>query len=267
MDKLETLLSNFGLKPEEVEIYIFLLKNGEQTVLEVARNVTSSRTKVYRILEDLDKQGFVTIVMSDRGKRFKANSPEKLDLIISAKEEEIQKLKKSKEELIKQLPFFIPKSDKKSKVLYYEGKEGLRQITWNSLKADGELRIFEIGQTMDSFTTEEFAEKVREEFMIRKVYIYQLTNFEKIEPYTNLQQFADNWWEVRYIDPKELSLNFEMVIYNDVLAMYTYRDNEAFGIEIQNSDLVRMQVQIFDFLWSKGRRMKIGKGGKAWLDE
>jgi sugar-specific transcriptional regulator TrmB len=262
-DKLKNLLKPFGLNDEESSIYLILIEKGANSALEISRLLHMGRTKVYRILDKLIKKSLVNEKMDDSGKRFEASSIDKLEMMIEEKENELEKLKESKKRIFKELSFFKAKDDKKSKALYYSGKEGLKQITWNSLKAKDTLYIFEMGQSMTPFTGIKFSEKVREELIVRKIFTKQLTNYKKIEAYTKLKQYPKDWWEVRYIDPKELSLDFELLIYNDTVAIYTYKNEEYFGVEIYNEDLAKMQKQMFNFIWSKGKKMKIGKGGEA----
>lgn len=262
-DNTQNLLEQFGLSQGESSIYLFLLKEGTKSALELSRGLRIGRTKVYRLLESLASKNLVNEKLDEVGKKFEASSIDKLEMLLKEKEAELEKLKESKEKILKKLSFFEGKRDKKSKILYYSGHEGLKQITWNSLKAKGVIYVFEMGQSMNPFTGKRFAEKVREEFYLRKIITKQLTNFEKIEPYTNVEQYVKHYWEVRYIDPKELSLDFELVIYNDIVAIYTYKENECFGVEIHNKDLVRMQKQIFEYMWEKAKKMKVEKGGKA----
>ena len=59
-------------------------------------------------------------------------------------------------------------------------------------------------------------------------------------------------------------MDFEVLMYNDTYAMYSYENNEIFGVEIINPKLAAMQKQIFDFMWRHSRRMKmVSEGGAA----
>ena len=71
--------------------------------------------------------------------------------------------------------------------------------------------------------------------------------------------------EVRYIEETALKIDFEVLVYNNVVTIYTYQ-KELFGIEIYNSSLARMQKQLFQFVWNSAKEMKVGKGGKAWIE-
>jgi hypothetical protein len=73
-------------------------------------------------------------------------------------------------------------------------------------------------------------------------------------------------WDVRYIDPKVLDIKFEMVIYNDICALYSYEGKEAFGVEIQNPNLAKMQIQIFKAMQRLAVPLiKTGARGEAHL--
>ncbi|MFC1780258.1 helix-turn-helix domain-containing protein, partial [Patescibacteria group bacterium] len=134
-DKLSRLLKPFGLNEEESSIYLVLLEKGTNSALEISRLLHMGRTKVYRILEKLTEKNLINEIMDESGKKFEASSIDKLEMMIGEKENELEKLKESKDEIFKELEFFKGKKSKKSKTLYYSGLNGLKQITWNSLKA------------------------------------------------------------------------------------------------------------------------------------
>lgn len=264
-DNTQELLKQFGLSDDGSKIYLFLLKKGVKSALEISRELKMGRTKIYRIVENLNKMGLVKEKFDDLGKKFEASTYKQLEMILKEKETELEKLRETKEKVFEKLKTFQkPTSDKKSKVLYYHGVDGLKQITWNSLIAKGELNIFEISEGMHPFTGKKFAEKMREEYFLRKIFTKQLTNIKKFEPFTNVEQYVECCWKVRFIDPKALSMDFELLIYNDVVAIYDYKkQDDVWGIEIYNRDLAHMQKQIFAFLWSSAKKMKIGKDGGA----
>lgn len=166
-------------------------------------------------------------------------------------------------DLINEFPEFLP-SDSRSKVINYVGIEGLKQVTVNSLRAKGELRIFEI-ENMGSFLNFGFCEEVRQGFIDRNIHVKELTNQENQPAWTKVQKFVDGYWECRYVDPKVLQTHLEMVIYNDVVALYAYKEKHIFCVEIYNPNLATMQKQMFDFIWRYSEPLIIGSGGAARL--
>lgn len=261
-DKLSKHLEPFGLSKEEASIFLLLLQKGSKSALGISRELHNGRTKVYRLLEGLTKYGLVTVKIDEVGKKFEAKSYKQLELLLTNKEYEVERLRKAKSKIFDELASIKGKVDKKSKVLYYTGKEGLKQVTWNSTKAKDKLYLFEI-LDMSAFLDYGFCEKVRVEFVKNKVKVFELTNQKNVPAWTNIEDFTKNYWECRNIDPKELEMRFEMLLYNDVYAMYSFQNYDIFCVEIYNQNLANMQKQIFEFMWAKAKKMKVGKGGKA----
>jgi hypothetical protein len=120
---------------------------------------------------------------------------------------------------------------------------------------------------MSQFLNKGFAERARLELVKNQVTVHEITNEKEFDDWTNVTKLVEEYWQVRYLDPEELSMEFEMLVYNDVFAMYNYIDKEIFGVEIYNEKLASMQKQIFDFIWLKGRSMKIiSKHGAGILE-
>ncbi|MBI3577255.1 hypothetical protein HY086_04420 [Candidatus Gottesmanbacteria bacterium] len=149
-------------------------------------------------------------------------------------------------------------------VITYTGPEGLKQVTLNSLDADHDgLRLFEI-KSMEEFVPQQEAEKIRQEFVNRKIYTKELSNVSYLEPWTDVEELVKTYWRFRYIDPKKFEIKTEILIYNDVVAMYDYREG-IFCVEIHNKKLADMQKGLFDYLWNLAETPIIGPGGRTSL--
>ncbi len=165
---------------------------------------------------------------------------------------------------------FLSKSSdtniEKSQIKYFTGKSGLEQITWNSTKAKDLLRIYEIDD-IDILVGNDFADKTLDEYVKNKVFDKQLSNLNAMDDCTKVAEFIDNWWEARYISREEIDIQFETMIYNDVVCMYEYQDNEIFCVEIYNETLAETQKQIFDLVWSFAKPLrKLNSFGSAKID-
>lgn len=269
-DNLVNLIKPFGLSTEEANIYLHLLRNGILTALKISRELGMARTKVYRILDRLIETGLVTKKLGNRGLEFISQSYRQFDLLLAQKESELLTLKLSTPNIYQALANLGSGVEKSAEVLYFQGIEGLKQVTWNSLNAKDELLIFEI-LDMSAFLDFGFCEKVRQEFVRRKVKVRELSNQKHMPPWTKVNEFVEKFWQCRYIDPKLLKMNFEMLIYNDVYAIYNvsdtieaskapkynFKEGQIFCVEVHNQDLANMQRQIFNFMWQKAQRMKV----------
>lgn len=265
-DNYVKLLTPFGLNELEAEIYLLLVRKGVLSALQISREIHAARTRVYRILDKLIEKKMVTVNLDDMGKKFEANSYQELEILLVQKEAEVARLKQSLPETFNQLAQLWGKAETSSKVLYYKGKDGLAQVTWNSLRASDLLRIYEVEQDMSAFLDEKFSEKVRQELVDRQITTHQLTNKKRIEPHTKVAELPRKFWQVRYLDPKKLGMQFECLIYNDVFALYNFKGEDQFCVEIYNDKLATMQKQIFDFVWKNSKPMRIiGEEGEAIL--
>lgn len=145
----------------------------------------------------------------------------------------------------------------------YNGVDGLLEVTKNSLNAVGELLIFETSYaSLNDMFDKEISEKIREEFLVRGIKIKEITNNLFHEDYTSVKDFNKKVMDIRYIDPKKLSIKVETLIYNDIVAIYEPK-KDGFCIEIYSKELAEQQKQLFEAVWKIGERPIIGKGGRT----
>lgn len=256
-DNLLALLSPFGLEDDESRIYLSLLEKGELSALALSRITGLARSKVYRLLDKLSGYGLVQNGIHGAGMRFGATHPSKFSQLVTEKEHEIQSLKESLPEVLSQLETVAGRDSSNTKVLYYKGVEGIKQLCYNSLSAQKELLTYETTNSMTDFLPEGFTEEMRAEFVKRKIHIKELNWNKTYKPYTNVKDFALKYWETRYIDPGEFKIHSEALIYNDVYVLYNPLGPELFGVEIYNKDLAHTQRQLFHILWSHAKKMKV----------
>jgi sugar-specific transcriptional regulator TrmB len=146
----------------------------------------------------------------------------------------------------------------------YTGLEAVREITLHSLEAKDTLRLYEIvyASLNEMFSAEE-ANDLRRQFTENKIYIRELTNSAYKDVDISVPGF-DAFVDIRYIDPRLIKYQTEVIIYNDTVAFYTYGD-DAYGMEIIDANFAAMQKQIFDQVWRKASRPVIGRNGRSSL--
>jgi len=244
--QLSTQLKRYGLSENESKVYLFLLREShELSVVQIARSLKLGRTPIYNAIARLEEKGLVTRVASDNGHNFASASPDHLERYWQSRAENVKKLGEHLPSLVGALEGMTISSGYKSQVNYFTGRRGLEQITFNSLKAKSDLYIYEINSSMEAFTRRETTERFREIWAERGTVIHQLTNRTEFQDFTEVSKIVTDLWDVRYISPEVLTINFETLIYNDIVALYSYGDHEVFGVEIKNPNLAEMQIQIF----------------------
>lgn len=234
-----------------------MVRDRHITALTISRKTGIARTKVYRLLDNLIKQGLVYTAIGERGTIFKATPPSDLELLLLNKENELKKLTHALPRLQVELASLAATVKDEHQINYYHGIEGIKQVTYNSLKTKGELLTYEMA-SMDAFMEHAEAEKYRQKFVDNKVYIRTLTNSTRINAWTDVTPMVRNYWQVRHLSPiNNKPFQFEILIYNNTYAMYRYVSDEIFCIEIENRQLADMQRQIFESLWSNAKELRI----------
>ena len=245
------LLKNFDLNSKEGEIYLTLLQKGILSPLQLSRATLLNRTTIYRILEKLKQIGLVEEVLDEKRTKAKAISPDNFEMIVKQKESEIDKLKQTLPELKAQLTAIQGLASPETKVLYYRGQDGLKQLLWNTLNAENEIIGYGY-MNWNDVVGKEFAEKLRQEVVLRKRYSREIQNSNSIDPlktYTSVPSY-DKYYSGKKIPKEKIAIKHDTYIYNNVFAFSHFIKEEFFGIEIYNAEIVLTQRQIFEILWA-----------------
>ncbi|MBN2101037.1 ArsR family transcriptional regulator [Candidatus Dojkabacteria bacterium] len=249
-------LKKFGLEEKEAQIYLSLLKEGSQTPLEISRNTDINRTTIYRQLETLQTSGLVEEVLDDKSTRYTASDPDKLNFLIEQRENSIRSLKRSLPDLTAQLSALKQESISHSKVVFFRGIKGLKQLLWNTTKAKGKQIVNYGYLSWNEVVGNEFAEKLREEHVVQKIHGREVTNHKE-----DGTQWTDNitrvrqYYKEKFIPKSVLEINHDQYIYDDILAYAHIYKEEYFGIEIHNPEIAKTQKQIFEIIWEIGEEM------------
>lgn len=253
-DNLINLVTPYGLSAEEATVYLWLLRHGAATALTLSRNLHLARTKVYRVLDKLRNKQLIEQQLADRGLTFAATSPQKFTQLVEEQKQKLATLTNSLPQLITQLTQTLPAPANHSKVIYYEGLDGIRQVSYNITRADGLLRVYEM-EHLSEFIPVKVAENIRAALVERQILTRDLTNKTKFPGFTDVTGMIPAYSQFRHLNPRKLKINFEVIIYNDVYATYTYKSEKIFAVEIYNPLLAAMQKQIFDHLWVEAKPM------------
>ncbi len=253
MDKtiMEELFGSFGLSPEEQEVYLALLKQPQATPLALSRATSINRTTLYRVLEALSEKGLIEEIMDYKSKSYRAAPPEQLNLLLSKKESEVESLREQLPKLIATLREVSPPPSSPTRVLYFKGISGLRQLLYNTLRAKDEVVGYGYGSWNDG-VGRRFAEKIRREYVEKNIASREILNaIDALGSYTSISGYFNGVYHHRKIQSKILTITHDTYIYNDVFAFYHITGGQLFGVEIHNEAIATTQKQIFEILWKQ----------------
>jgi sugar-specific transcriptional regulator TrmB len=259
-NKNGTILSlrRLGLSGDQAKVYIYLLENGASSHLEIARVTGINRTKVYRLVDDLEKLSLAAVNISDEGKKVIPASPKNLEVQIAAEESKIEAKKSTLNMALPKLSKLFNKEDLDVKFIVntYEGVSGFKQMLWNELKTKGELLGFGSGTIEDLTGSKNWSEKHRAKTVELGYKIREIHNpGKKPAEFTSLADFSVNF-QRRVIDSSKLNLEHQIIIYNDTVATYHWRDDQKVGFEVINKAYANTMRQVFESYWEQAEELK-----------
>lgn len=245
------LLSELNFSNDEVSVYEALLKYGSLTKLELSRRSGVNRTKVYRIVESLVKRGVVEDVIDAYSTTVSLTGVDVLRRMLKDQEQKIEQLKSGIPMLESLFANVQQLTDKQTKVVFYRGHDGIRQMAWNNLRAKGEI----VGYTYRLYT-EAIGEKLFNEWLnevisrkitVREIITDTYSDLKKGSPQEDVM--PKELCESRYVSKEILDYDHQLDIYNDVVAIYNWYEGEVFGVEIYNEKVAKLQKQLFEIVW------------------
>jgi sugar-specific transcriptional regulator TrmB len=255
-DAIRTYFAKLGLEAEIADIYLALHTHGPQTISALARTAKVERTRIYRLLEHLTETNLVEVEMDVKRGIIKAAPVANLRILINQREEELKNLH-DELGLVEQILARNSLSDPASRVQFYRGPEGIRQMLWNELEAKTEVLGYNY-RILEEATGKKFMERWTDTFEERRLGQRLLLN----------DDFAQSWQEgkssigthrqvkgIAYhvIQPSVFRIRHSCDIYDDVTAYYHWKADEVFGIEIYNQDIADSQRQMFELLWPQSK--------------
>lgn len=248
---IRTYFGKLGLEPEIAAIYLSLHANGPQTISALARSSGVERTRIYRLIDSLLGSNLIEVESHHTRGVIKAAPIANLRILISQKEQDIKSLQ-DELELIEQVLARNSLSNPATRVQFYRGPEGIRQMQWNLLRAKGEIASI-MHEPMHTITGEAFYKRWAEQWA-------NSDNSCRIILDTHFHTISDPWHakhpgqrpknqQTRELPPSVMPITFATDIYDNVVTYYNWHDNEVFGIEMYNQHIADAQRVFFEMLW------------------
>lgn len=248
-------LRRMGLGLDEAKVYLELLRK-PSTHLRLSTVTGVNRTKVYRIIDSLSKRSLVTKRTDDRGSFLIASDPATLEVELVTQEEKLKQKRVLLGQLLPTLKAFTENNKRAFVVHTYEGVEGLKQMSWHDLKTKGELLSLG-GHTLEELIADHrWAEKHRALTVEAGYTIRGIVNHNAdLADFTNNQEFMKRY-TCRKIPTEAIFFNEEILIYNDTVAIYHWRENQKVGIEIVSETYANTMRQMFEYFWKISEEVK-----------
>ncbi|KKQ23531.1 MAG: hypothetical protein US40_C0013G0016 [Candidatus Roizmanbacteria bacterium GW2011_GWC2_37_13] len=247
---VEDFLNQLGLSDLEIKLFTSLIKKGAQTILDLSRNTEINRTKIYRIIDEMKKQGLIEEIVDENRRLAKAVDLPRLELLVKNIESKAKTLRNIFPNVSSIISSVKETFQPGTRVIFHRGVDGIKQMVWNTLSAKTEV----VGYTyrrLDEIVGKKFSQEWHEEWVRRNLKmrdIYSDEYFKSLKKEKRIKYSSKNF-QSRYIPSKILNVNHQVDIYNDVIAYYNWFEGEVFGVEISNRKIFVMQKQLFEIVW------------------
>jgi sugar-specific transcriptional regulator TrmB len=246
-------LMQLGFSYDECQIYLTLLSEGKSSHLKLHRSTGITRSKVYRIVEQLEHRGLVTHHTDDTGRFLVASDPDNLTIQLTAEEEELEHRRQIISSIIPDLTKIKNLKDNTTfSVREYEGDDGFRQMLWQELKAEKEILVLGGATVEELAPNPRWAERHRAATIEAGYITREILNERSWDlPFTSHDAFKDVYSQ-RYISKNVLNLGCQITIFNDTTNIYHWRNNQRIGIVVMSPDYTMMMRQFFEMIWLLG---------------
>lgn len=250
---VQAYFAKLGLEKEVADIYLSLYSNGPQNISELSRTSGVERTRIYRLIDTLLSSNLIEVESHYKRGVVKAAPIANLNILISQREQELKSLH-DELGLIEQVLSRNSISSPSTRVQFYKGPEGVKQMYWNQTRAKTEI-VAVLHENMQIKTNSRFFErwvaKCNEEGLkLRGVVGDEFLASQK-QWYDNHTNEQLKHWQERHISKDVFTISHGMAVYDNVVAYFNWKDDEVFGIEVYNEEIATSQRQFFEMLWDK----------------
>lgn len=120
-------LKDLGLSDAEIKLYLASLELGEAVIADIAEKAGIKRTSAYLVAESLKEKGMLRSLKKKKKTYLYAEDPRKL-------QERLEERKMTLEKAIPELLAIANFLDKKPKITFYEGIEGIKDVYLDTLR-------------------------------------------------------------------------------------------------------------------------------------
>lgn len=241
------------ISSEIADIYQALAMYGPQSLSELARRSGVERTRIYRLMDEMTTSGLIEVETKYKKNIIRAAPIANLQILISKKEQTLRDLQAQ----LPRLNDYLAEASHNSRatrVQYYQGVDGLKQMYWNQTKAMTEVLAI-LSENMQIRTNISFFERwvhrCNENGMKFRGIINDNFLKDQREWYGKHTTEQLQFWQSRHLADTAFPLTYSTVIYDDVTSYYNWKGDEIFGIEMYNAEIADFQRQVFAMLWNQ----------------
>jgi len=240
-------LEKLGFTGKQSTVYVALLGLGKATAAELGRKTGINRTSIYDIIGELQGLGLVSLVAHAKKQTYRAESPEKLPVILEAQAARMHDMAKQSEGVASMLQSVVAKAPNKPKIKIYEGESGIKSLYDASLLCRTSIKSFLNADALESFDAdyaqEYFAKRARKGIIISAI----INDCAVARGYKKVaKEFLR---DMRLVSTEKMDIVPEVYIYDNTVAIFSLK--ERLGVSIESKDIAYAFRKLYDLAWEK----------------
>jgi sugar-specific transcriptional regulator TrmB len=246
------ILKEIGLSKKESEVYISLLRYGDQSVGVISKKSGVNRSTCYQIMSDLKDKGLVSSYKKRDVLFYHADKTNGLLMFLKNKKDEIDDKINFLNSNFHIIQAIANSLSYKPKVEFYEGFEGIKKIYYDTIEENKNSEIL-------AFFGKDFYPDELKNFITNTYLPQRLEKKIKVKAIIESQIYSE-------LDKKQLrervtykldkQLQVEINIYNKRVAFIAYSNNQYVGVVIEDEKISDALRGIHYLIWNLLRNKK-----------
>jgi sugar-specific transcriptional regulator TrmB len=232
-------LLEFGLNEKEAAFYLAALELGRATLTDITEKAVINRTTGYTVVTSLKDKGLIKTLIQKRKKYYLASDPEDLQRLIDQKTSLLN-------HLMPQLKGISNVMQKKPKISFYEGANGIISIFMDNLTARDELLTIAGEKTFNAMILDKVPNYVKQR-VDKKILLKLIApNSETMQQWQLKDR--EQLRITKLVTKEKFPLKVNIDIYNNKVALTS--PDEMIGLIIESKDIADSMRTVFDLVWS-----------------
>lgn len=242
INKYKNTLIEFGLKENEVKVYLSALSSGPTTILSIARDTGIRRTTVYEIIKLLISKSLMVTELKGFKKLFCATHPQNLITIFENKKDKL-------ETIVPELSSFYKIEGAEDTIKTYQSLDSIKSLYREILASycSGDF-CYIIGNNDKFFALDpKFFNKYIEDRAKLNVDVRIIV--DDSESSRERKKYAQNFNSQVRILPKDTAIPANFTVTSNIFLTQTL-ENKIMALTISNKDVINLQKSLFEVIWN-----------------
>lgn len=246
------ILEGAGLTEGEAKVYLSLLKLGQTKTGPLAKEARVSSSKVYKILDRLEKKGLVGHVVKVKTKHYTAMNPKRVLDYLDEKEKQLQEKRELVRKIIPELELAKKLSSEKTEVTLFTGFKAITNVILgivDELKRGETYYVISAVYGERAKSLRPFFYKHHKRRAAKGVRLKMLANHETKN---NLEKTTYLKSQIRFL-PHYFATNMPIFFYKNKTFIVIWT-KEPHGILLEDKEAVNSFKAYFEILWKIAKK-------------